>query len=148
MKAPKVFTKDKYLDIPSLEALHHESREWFSDIAFWADEADFLKKLIDNNFVHLLAGENVQTLSNLSGQVFKMKTTELKNLKELVESHEVRLSEFLKKSYFHEEEAYRKEHGSLAIKVREMAMKNMALKRRIFGAAENMKMEERVKVLQ
>ena len=148
MKARKEsIAKSKYLNIPSLEELHQESREWLSDIAFWGDETVFLKKMIDKNFIHLLAGEGLDTAVKLSGEVSKMKETDLINLKELVEIHEVRLSEFIKDPYFHEEERYRKEHGRLAAKVREMAMKNMVLKRRIFGAAENILLEERVKAL-
>lgn len=140
----KLLFTDKYLGIPELEALHQQSKEWLSDVAFWSDEAGFLKKLIDKNFVHLMAGEGLSTVARLSDEVSKMKDTELKNLKGLLEIHEMRLAEFIENPVFHKEESYRKEHRRLESRVREMAMKNMALKRRIFGAAENVLMEERV----
>ncbi|MCB0689237.1 MAG: hypothetical protein KDC53_22015, partial [Saprospiraceae bacterium] len=77
------------IEFYDLEDLHQQSREWLSDVAFWQDEADFLKRLIDKNFVHLMTGEGLSTAIRLSEKISNLRNTELKNLFEMIKLHEV-----------------------------------------------------------
>lgn len=138
---------DQYLGIPELEDLHQQSREWLSDMAFWKDEADFLKKLIDKNFVHLMTGEGLSTAIRLSDKIARLGDTDVKNLMELIKNHEVKLAELISKPNDRLEESYRREHRNLAAKFRDLAMQNMSVKRRIFASAEKILHDEKIKAL-
>lgn len=138
---------DQYMGIPELEDLHQQSREWLSDMAFWKDEADFLKKLIDKNFVHLMTGEGLSTAIRLSDKISRLGDTDVKNLMELIKIHEVKLAELISKPNDRLEDSYRREHRNLAAKFRDLAMQNMSVKRRIFASAEKILHDEKIKAL-
>ena len=138
---------EKYTGVAELDHLHKQSREWLSDMAFWKDEAIFLKRLIDKNFVHLMTGEGLSTAIKLSEKISHLIDIELKNLTGLVEIHEGKLAELLENPQSKREEAFRKEHMQLAIRFRDLAMKNMSLKRRIFASAEKILHDEKIKSL-
>ncbi|MCB0667257.1 MAG: hypothetical protein KDC80_15625 [Saprospiraceae bacterium] len=138
---------DRYAMAPELEDLHRQSREWLSDMAFWKDEADFLRRLIDKNFVHLMTGEGMETAFQLSKKIAHLGDTQVKNLIDLVEIHEGKLAELIENPQEKREESFRKEHRLLAIKFREVAMQNMSIKRRIFAAAEKILHDEKIKAL-
>lgn len=135
------------IEFYDLEDLHQQSREWLSDVAFWQDEADFLKRLIDKNFVHLMTGEGLSTAIRLSEKISNLRNTELKNLFEMIKLHEVKLTELIENPQDKMEASYRKEHKKLAEKFRELAMLNMSIKRRIFASAEKILHDDKIKSL-
>ena len=99
---------EKYTGVAELDHLHKQSREWLSDMAFWKDEAIFLKRLIDKNFVHLMTGEGLSTAIKLSEKISHLIDIELKNLTGLVEIHEGKLAELLENPQSKREEAFLK----------------------------------------
>lgn len=139
--------KQSYALAPELEDLHTQSREWLSDLAFWKDEADFLRRLIDKNFVHLMTGEGLRTAVQLSEKISTLSDIEVKNLIDLVRIHEGKLAELMEKPQEKREESFRKEHKLLARRFRDLAMENMSVKRRIFASAEKILHDEKIKAL-
>lgn len=141
--------QDKYLSRPSWEALHQDTKEWLSDLAFWNDEINFFTKLIKKNFLPLMAKEGAALVNTIQNEISEIQTSELKELKDSVEAHETRLAELLKNPALHKEadERYRRQHRRLEITIRKMTLKIRGLKEQLFAAEKDVLHEEEMKKL-
>lgn len=86
-------TQDQALDKLQKDRIHATCKEWRSELLFWRDEIDFLKKLILNYAFHL---EHQTDINKLKYQVNKLGgdlEQELKNITNKVEILDCLLNE-------------------------------------------------------
>ena len=135
------------LEVADLGTLHRQSKVWLSDIAFREEEAGFLKSLLQKHFVHFLAEEGIDTIGKISNELEQLADNDLKELQQRIEKHENYLARIIENPLLCEEEAYRQEHRSLDERFGNFHVDFLAVKRRIFGAAEQVLRIERIKAL-
>ena len=120
----------------SIEVLHHESKEWLSNIEFWQEEMQFFDKILhlqdplykeDKTYRNML-----EDLEEIQGDVFVQ-------LKEDIISHEKVLAALEQNKTGHSDSEYREKHAK--IKARELTMEDeiKSFKKVVFGFVMNLR---------
>lgn len=109
--------KARYLNIPDLEKLHADCKEWLSELAFWNEELVFLKSIPHKYIEKLSEEDDIIDLRFLMGQLNGELKPEIDSLKEKVDDLQSMLVALIQNSFVIDEQKCRQEHKSLATRM-------------------------------
>lgn len=128
--------KTNYLLEAGLEVLHHESKEWLSELDFMKSELRFFMKLL-NSKVFIL--EKDQQRQHIFKNMDKLAGSVLQDLEQEVKTHEKSLSTLLTATKDADDAKYRATHKELQQKVQQLVNDIRSLKMLVFLFVENLK---------
>ncbi len=127
LKSPKT----NYLLEASLEVLHHESIDWFSEIEFWRDEIEFYYSLFVEKTLISVPIDGKTKIDKIENELIKISADDLDDLKKEVKEHEHFLSRLLL-THRLDEQDYRAKHRQLTLRFMEFEYRLKDLKKDIF----------------
>lgn len=140
-------TQARYVEWLSADEMHNQSKEWLSQLEFIRDEHLFFEDLIKSNTLQLINPEKFaynkeiidainrsQKRNNLLIEAIKTHENELKILVDGINQPK-------------EEDAYKKEHSGLIIKINEFLKYYRTLKMQLFDIVKAIKKEEKIRLL-
>lgn len=140
-------THARYVEWLSPEEMHKGSKEWLSELEFVKDEHLFFEDLIKSFTLQLIKPEKFAHNKEIIDAINKsQKRNNL--LIEAVTLHESALHIMVDGiDQLNEEEAYKKEHRGLIIKINEFLKHYRSLKMQLFDIVKKIKKEEKTKLL-
>ena len=123
--------KSEHLQDASLEELHHQGREWLSELEFWIDEMTFYYKLLHMREPRIFfptAG-----LAELEKVLVTLTSDHLMKLKIDIENHERVLATMIKNISLEEEDEYRAKHKVLLGEVLRLQERIREFKKSVFS---------------
>ena len=140
-------TQARYVEWLSADEMHDGSKEWLSQLEFVKDEHLFFEDLIKSYTLQLIKPEKFahnkeiidainrsQKRNNLLIEAVKVHENELQILVDGINQPK-------------EEEAYKKEHRGLIIKISEFLKNYRTLKTELFDIMKKIKKEEKIRLL-
>ncbi|WP_339754399.1 hypothetical protein [uncultured Winogradskyella sp.] len=140
-------THARYVEWLSVEEMHKGSKEWLSQLEFVKDEHLFFEDLIKSYTLQLIKPEKFahnkeiidainrsQKRNNFLIEAVKVHKNELQIMVDGIDQPK-------------EEEAYKKEHKGLIIKINEFLKHYRSLKIQLFDIVKRIKKEEKIKLL-
>jgi len=127
LSAPKA----KYLLEGGLDVLHSQSIEWLSEVAFWRDEASFFHELVAEKTRKPMSSKAKDSFQKIESELVKLKTSELDELEDAVEAHEVYLDKLMQDEY-KDQEPYREKHRALTFKFHIIESQIQKMKKEVF----------------
>ncbi len=136
-------TYARYVEWLSVDEMHKGSKEWLSQLEFVKDEHLFFEDLIKSYTLQLIQSEEFAHNKEIIDAINKsQKRNHL--LIEAVRVHENKLQILVDGiDQPKEEEAYKKEHRGLIIKISEFLKNYRSLKMQLFDIIKNIKKEEK-----
>ena len=136
-------TYARYVEWLSVDEMHIGSKEWLSQLEFVKDEHLFFEDLIKSYTLQLIQSEEFAHNKKIIDAINKsQKRNHL--LIEAVRVHENKLLILVDGiDQPKEEEAYKKEHRGLIIKISEFLKNYRSLKMQLFDIIKNIKKEEK-----
>ena len=140
-------THARYIEWLSPEEMHKGSKEWLSELEFVKDEHLFFEDLIKSFTLQLIKPEKFAHNKEIIDAINKsQKRNNL--LIEAVTLHESALHIMVDGiDQLNEEEAYKKEHRGLIIKINEFLKHYRSLKMQLFDIVKKIKKEEKIRLL-
>lgn len=135
-----------YWENANYEELHHRSRLWLSEIAFWKEEMAFMQNLVKNHFVFFADNQYLKETLNLTEAIIALEKN-LNSIEKKVQEHEDQLKIVLQMHDKKEGKGYRKEHGALVQSIDEFIEEYKAVKKALFQEAVDVLKSEKMKRL-
>ena len=140
-------THARYVEWLSAEEMHRGSKEWLSELEFVKDEHLFFEDLVKTFILQLIQPEKFANNKEIIDALNKSKKRN-NLLIEAIKLHESALHIMVDGiDQLNEEEAYKKEHRGLIIKISEFLKHYRTLKMQLFDAVKKIKKEEKQKLL-
>jgi len=140
-------THARYVEWLSAEEMHKGSKEWLSELEFVKDEHLFFEDLVKTFILQLIQPEKFANNKEIIDALNKSKKRN-NLLIEAIRLHESALHIMVDGiDQLNEEEAYKKEHRGLIIKISEFLKHYRTLKMQLFDAVKKIKKEEKQKLL-
>ncbi len=136
-------TEANYVEWLSASQMHEASKEWLSELRFIKDEHLFFEDLIKSFTLQLISPEK---FSHNKEIIDAINRSQKKNnfFIEAVKVHESKLEIMVDGvNQLKEEEAYKKEHRDLIIKISEFKKNYRILKTQLFDILKTIKKEEK-----
>ncbi len=136
-------TQANYVEWLSADQMHEASKEWLSELRFIKDEHLFFEDLIKSFTLQLISPEK---FSHNKEIIDAINRSQKKNnfFIEAVKVHENKLEIMVDGvNQLKEEEAYKKEHRDLIIKISEFKKNYRILKTQLFDILKTIKKEEK-----
>ena len=136
-------TQANYVEWLSASQMHEASKEWLSELRFIKDEHLFFEDLIKSFTLQLISPEK---FSHNKEIIDAINRSQKKNnfFIEAVKVHESKLEIMVDGvNQLKEEEAYKKEHRDLIIKISEFKKNYRILKTQLFDILKTIKKEEK-----
>ena len=127
--------KTHFLLGASLNVLHHESKEWLENIAFWKDEAKFFDKLLNQKYP---TEENKYIYLNMLEMLRKIHGDFINHLEADVKEHESMLAKLQQNKVGQSDWDYREKHRHIKSQIATMRNEFRAFKRIIFEYVKNL----------
>ena len=140
-------THARYVEWLSAEEMHKGSKEWLSQLEFVKDEHLFFEDLIKSYTLQLIKPEKFAHNKEIIDAINKsQKRNNL--LIDAVKLHEYALQIMVDGiDQINEEEAYKKEHRGLIIKINNFLKYYRSLKMQLFDIVKKIKKEEKIRLL-
>lgn len=127
--------KTNYLLEAGLDVLHHESREWLSELDFLKSELRFFLKLFNSRVFTL---EKDQQRQNVLKNMDRLSAIVLQELEQQIKTHEKNLSVLLTSTEANDAQ-YRDQHKQLYQKMQQFVNDVKSLKMLVFLFVESLK---------
>jgi hypothetical protein len=147
MKEIKNPTISGYWESADIETLHRMSRKWLSDFGFYKDEFHFMQNLLQKHFLYFYEKERIDTIQPLVKRLSTSLKIKLADLEKAVSLHEVELARMIKSGDKINEKSYRVAHAKLNDRVWQFDEDLKSVKQELFGIAEKVLKEEKMKFL-
>jgi hypothetical protein len=147
MKETKRPNISSYWESANIETLHRMSRKWLSDFGFYKDELHFMQNLLQKHFLYFFEKERVDTIQPLVNRISSSLKIQLADLEKAVSLHEVELAKIIKSGDKINEKSYRVAHAKLNERVWQYDEDLKLVKQELFGIAEKVLKEEKMKFL-
>ena len=121
----------------SIEALHHESREWLNDIEFWKDELAFFYALTVKKTLKGVPDSLKSQAIEIEKELIKISGGELDRMHQQVFKHEQALG-FLLESKREDEQKYREQHKEIETTIERFENRFKTLKKEVFKMVESL----------
>ncbi|APZ45475.1 hypothetical protein BW723_03805 [Polaribacter reichenbachii] len=147
MKTTNPKTNLKYKEWLSADEMHHNSKEWLSELEFVRDEHLFFKNLISSFTLQLIDKKNFAESKKL---IKKLNISILENeeLFNLIKNHENNLEIIIDEiNQIEKETAYKTEHLELRFSIKKFLENYKELKVRLFNIIKDIKKTEKQKYL-
>ncbi|NRD24639.1 hypothetical protein HNV10_15400 [Winogradskyella litoriviva] len=140
-------THARYVEWLSADEMHNHSKEWLSQLEFIRDEHLFFEDLIKSNTLQLINPEKFAHNKEIIDAINRsQKHNNL--LIEAIQTHENELKILVDGiNQPKEEEAYKKEHRGLIVKISEFLKYYRTLKVQLFDIVKAIKKEEKIRLL-
>ncbi len=140
-------THARYVEWLSAEEMHKGSKEWLSELEFVKDEHLFFEDLVKTFILQLIQPAKFANNKEIIDALNKSKKRN-NLLIEAIKLHESALHIMVDGiDQLNEEEAYKKEHRGLIIKISEFLKHYRTLNMQLFDAVKKIKKEEKQKLL-
>ena len=127
--------KPNYLSEQEIEKLHQKSKEWFSEIAFWRDEAAFFYSLITKKIFSPIPLKARSIYERIEKELISITVNEFEKLQQAVEHHENELNK-LYINKINDEGNLRKKHHQLVLTFSRYEKRFKSLKKEVFTLVE------------
>lgn len=128
--------KTTYLLEAGLDVLHHESKEWLSELDFIKSELSFFMKLLNSKVFTLEKDEQRQHILKNMG---KLSDIVLREVEQQIKSHEKDLAALLNATKEADDAKFRAEHKQLYGKMQQFVNDVRSLKMLVFLFVESLK---------
>lgn len=122
-----------YLLEPGVEVLHHQTKDWQSNIVFWQDKLLFLTKVLDQTSSKVTSGPGIERVKSFREQLQKYKNEVLPELSLETREHEKSLALLLKQGEGYDHTIYRDRHEILERRLEHSESELYSLKRDMFS---------------
>lgn len=125
-----------YLLEEGLEALHRESKNWYSELELWRIDLSFFQKLLDLNAQHFTSKEDKKRMSHFQNLIIYYTGEVLDRFEQMIRRHEKYLASELMNMETLNESEYRKKHAEIASHVGAFRIEFIKYKREFYDFIE------------
>ena len=133
-----------YVMSTSLDNLHRASKNWISELKFWADELNFFKELLGRYFSNLVSYDRFDQTQAIYYKIFSFEENNLPQLIKKLMDHEKRLANTAQFSSRLDEEACRIEHQEISRDLMNFMREMKSLKKDVFAFTESVINDEKL----
>ncbi|HEY0653016.1 MAG TPA: hypothetical protein VGD65_07805 [Chryseosolibacter sp.] len=122
------------------------SERWQSDLVFFYDELNFLRKLIDKYFMWLIDDDNIESTRKLASELAKLEKRRYTILQRL-DQHRRHLANLVENPFSHSSQECRDEYSELEVLFAGLAKEFRQVKKDVFALTEHVIESEKAKRL-
>ncbi|HEY0745034.1 MAG TPA: hypothetical protein VGD40_26395 [Chryseosolibacter sp.] len=122
------------------------SERWQSDLVFFYDELNFLRKLIDKYFIWLIDDDNIESTRKVASELSKLEKRRFSILQRL-DKHRRHLANVIENPFTHNTQECSDEHSELEVLFAGLAKEFRLVKKDVFDLTEHVIESEKAKRL-